>query len=53
MIELANQPFLQLVDRQAIQAVLKEHAIALSNLNDTKMLCTWASSPGRITSCAF
>ncbi len=36
MIELANQPFLQLVDRQAMHAVLKEHAIALSNLSDTK-----------------
>jgi len=36
MIELANQPFLQLVDRQAMHAVMKEHAIALSNLNDTK-----------------
>ena len=36
MIELANQPFLQLVDRQAIHAVMTEHAIALSNLNDAK-----------------
>jgi len=36
MIELANQPFLQLVDRQALHAVMKEHAIALSNLSDTK-----------------
>jgi hypothetical protein len=35
-IELANQPFLQIVDRQALNAVLKEHAIALSNLNDPK-----------------
>ena len=36
MIELANQPFLQLVDRHATQAVLKEHAIALANMTDTK-----------------
>lgn len=36
MIELANQPFLQLVDRQALQAVLKEHAISQSNLADVK-----------------
>jgi hypothetical protein len=36
MVELANQPFLKLVDRQAIHAVLKEHAIALSNLNNKK-----------------
>lgn len=34
LIELANQPFLEIVDRQALQAVLKEHAIALSNLSD-------------------
>ena len=36
MIELGNQPFLQVVDRQAIQAVMKEHAIALTNLGDAK-----------------
>ena len=36
MIELENQPFLQLVDRQALQAVMKEHAIALTNQADTK-----------------
>ncbi len=35
MIELGNQRFLTLVDRQNIQAALKEHAIALSNLKDT------------------
>ncbi len=33
-IELGNQPFLQLVDRQALQAVMKEHAISLTNLSD-------------------
>jgi hypothetical protein len=33
MIELANQPFLQLVDRQAMQKLLREHAVALSNLS--------------------
>jgi curli biogenesis system outer membrane secretion channel CsgG/tetratricopeptide (TPR) repeat protein len=36
MVELANQPFLQIVDRQALHAVLKEHAIDMSALNDTK-----------------
>ncbi|NLX99213.1 MAG: hypothetical protein GXY83_24005 [Rhodopirellula sp.] len=35
MIELGNQPFLQLVDRQTLQAVMKEHAIALGNRADT------------------
>ena len=30
-----NQRFLQLVDRKNIQAILKEHAIALGNLKDT------------------
>ena len=35
-IELGNQPFLQLVDRQALQAVMKEHAIVLSNQMDPK-----------------
>ena len=36
MVELGNQPFLKLVDRQALQAVMKEHAIALSKVGDTK-----------------
>ncbi len=35
-IELGNQPFLQLVDRQALEAVAKEHAIALTNQTDAK-----------------
>ena len=35
-IELGNQPFLQLVDRQALQAVMKEHAIVLGNQMDPK-----------------
>ncbi|NLX99214.1 MAG: hypothetical protein GXY83_24010 [Rhodopirellula sp.] len=34
MIELGNQPFLQLVDRQALRAIMREHAIALSNQAD-------------------
>jgi hypothetical protein len=34
--ELGNQPFMQLVDRERIEAVLKEHAIALSNPGDMK-----------------
>ncbi len=46
MIELANQPFLQLVDRSAIHAVMKEHAIALSNLNDTKNVLTLGKFAG-------
>lgn len=36
MIELGNQPFLQLVDRQTLQAVMKEHAIALTNQANMK-----------------
>ncbi len=35
-IELGNQPFLQLVDRQALQAVMKEHSIALTNPGDAQ-----------------
>ena len=34
MIALGNQSFVQLVDRQAIQAVMREHAIALTNQAD-------------------
>ena len=34
LIELGHQPFLQLVDRQALQTVMKEHAIALTNPGD-------------------
>jgi len=36
LLELGNQPFLQLVDRRMIEAVMKEHAIALSNRGDMK-----------------
>ena len=35
MIELGNQRFLALVDRQNIRAILREQTIALSNANDT------------------
>ena len=35
-MELGQQPFFKLVDRQAFQAVMKEHAVALSNLSDAK-----------------
>ena len=36
LIELGHQPFLQLVDRQALQTVMKEHAIALTNPGDAE-----------------
>ena len=36
MIELGNQSFVQLVDRQALQAVMREHAIALTNQTDAQ-----------------
>ena len=35
MVELGNQRFLTLVDRQNIRAILREQTIALSNANDT------------------
>jgi len=34
-VELGNQRFLTLMDRQNLQAILREHAIALSNVKDT------------------
>jgi hypothetical protein len=34
VMEIGNQPFLKLVDRQSLAAVMKEHAIALSNLGE-------------------
>lgn len=34
LVELAHQPYLQLVDRQALASIMKEHAIALSNLGE-------------------
>ena len=36
MIEMANQSVLQIVDRQKLQAVLKEQATALSNVGNTQ-----------------
>ncbi len=36
VVEFGNQPFLHLVERRAIGAILKEHVIALSGLGDTK-----------------
>jgi len=36
VLEIGNQRFLQLVDRQSLAAVLKEHAIALASLGDAK-----------------
>jgi len=35
-VELSNQSVLQIVDRQKLQAVLKEHAVALTNVKDTQ-----------------
>ena len=46
MIELANQPFLKLVDRQAIHAVMQEHAITLGNLNDRTSALTLGKLAG-------
>ncbi|NLE39926.1 MAG: hypothetical protein GX621_18055, partial [Pirellulaceae bacterium] len=34
-VELASQPFLELVDRQMLREIIKEHTIALANLNET------------------
>ena len=34
VMEVGNQPFLKLVDRQSLEAVMKEHSVALSNLGD-------------------
>jgi len=46
MIELGNQSFLQLVDRQTLQAVMKEHAIALTNQADPKAATTLGKFAG-------
>jgi hypothetical protein len=35
-VEMSNQSLLEIVERQRIQAVLKEHAIALSNAGNTQ-----------------
>lgn len=40
MIELGNQSFVQLVDRQALQAVMREHAIALTSQTDAQSAAT-------------
>ena len=53
MVEMANQSFLQLVDRQAIHAVIKEHAIALSNLHNADSVLALGRFAGRITCCTF